>query len=91
MLASVFQYIYRNSPFFLAVNIISKVPDPCDQITYLEVDLVKILNVPGYGDVPELVRVLKVPHVEVAGSPGGLLGVQQELHSLEGLVLSTKP
>ena len=55
---------------------------------HLKVDLVKILDVPGHGDVPELVGVLHVPHVKVARSPGRLFGVQQELDRLEGLVLS---
>ena len=57
---------------------------------HLKVDLEKILDVSGHGDVPELVRVLQVPHVVVALSPRRLLGVQQELNGLEGLVISTK-
>ena len=59
-------------------------------IQNLKIDLKKILDVSGHGDVPELVRVLQVPHVVVALSPRRLLGVQQELNGLEGLVLSTK-
>ena len=59
-------------------------------IQNLKIDLKKILDVSGHGDVSELVRVLQVPHVVVALSPRRLLGVQQELNGLEGLVISTK-